>query len=67
MAEHWTRWADSEVAEAVCAKAPKEEGVILSDEPKGCPHCGRTLRLVWDVRIEVVETGQRPTEERGST
>jgi C4-type Zn-finger protein len=63
-ATHTTTWEDDGMAAYICSRDAKasygsETSTLSTEDDCGngqCPVCGQRLRLVWDVRIEEVES-----------
>lgn len=63
-ATHTTTWEDDGLAAYICSRDKDASygdgsGTLSTEEDHGygvCPECGQRLRLVWDVRIEDMES-----------
>ena len=58
--EHSIHWEDGGSAGVSCSTGEVFMLTVAGyemgeDTPRACPECGQLLRLVWDVRVEVVE------------
>lgn len=61
---HISTWEDDGFIGYECyGDDPKEqalEGVIDGNTSDICPHCGQTIKAIWDVRLEDVEDPCEP-------
>ena len=57
-AQHRTDWEDSGMVSVIWCGDQRTDRLILTDdgEPQRCDVCGKFVRLVWDVRIETVNS-----------
>jgi hypothetical protein len=50
---HTTMWEDGQTVAVKC-DGVDVDFILSCDEPRTCPRCYMTIRLVWNVRIEEV-------------